>query len=378
MNIELLRIGTNFKGNFCYVHTRGAMFPDGYTVITTQPLRLSGSDIFYGIELMTSPDGGQNWSEIRKSANLKRKELADGCMQAFCDATPMYHKKSGKMLLLGGDVIYRNDEIHENPFPRCTLWSIFDREKDDWEPFRSIAMPDDDKYFCCRNGSGQSLELDNGDLLIPVYFMSRKDTENPWNNLYHVSIMRCSFDGSELKLLEIGNSITVPEPRGLCEPSIVYFGDRYYVTLRNDKRGYVTFSNDGLNLAEPVPLIFDDGSESGNYCTQQHWFVCDGILFMVYTRSGADNDHVFRHRAPLFFAEFDVKRMCLIRSTEQIAVPNRGARLGNFGCTSISADESWVIASEWMQTNPPNPFDWNICMKYGSDNSIFIARIRKS
>ena len=47
MKIELQRIATGFQGEFCYTHARGAAAPDGRAVITTQPLRLTGSDIFY-------------------------------------------------------------------------------------------------------------------------------------------------------------------------------------------------------------------------------------------------------------------------------------------------------------------------------------------
>ena len=99
---------------------------------------------------------------------------------------------------------------------------------------------------------------------------------------------------------------------------------------------------------------------------------------MVYTRKGANNDHVFRHRAPLFIAQFDPDKLCLIRGTEIIAVPERGARLGNFGCVQISENEAWVIAAEWMQTTPPDSKDYTKCMKYGSDNSIWIAKIKIS
>ena len=56
-------------------------------------------------------------------------------------------------------------------------------------------------------------------------------------------------------------------------------------------------------------------------------------MFLVYTRKGANNDHVFRHRAPLFIAQVDPGEAALIRSTERILVPERGARLGNFAVT---------------------------------------------
>lgn len=375
MNINLQKISTDFKGDYCYTHARGAMMPDGFAIITTQPLRLTGCDVFYGMEMLTSNDYGKSWSPIHKSETIVRRELPGKLMQTFCDATPMYHKKSGKMLLVGHDAIYSNDNILEGPRPRHTLWSVYDNEKKDWHPFREIEMGDNDRFFSCGSGSGQYCELKNGDLLIPVYFMSYEESEDPWHNLYHVMIMRCSFDGDEIKLLEYGNDITVPIPRGLCEPSIICFKNRYFVALRNDKKGYVTSSNDGLYLEEPQVLVFDDGAESGNYCTQQHWLTLNDRLYMVYTRKAENNEHVFRHRAPLFIAEFDIERMCLVRSTEKIAVPERGARLGNFGCVNIAPDKAWVVASEWMQTNPPDPFDWTVCAKYGSDNSIFIAEV---
>lgn len=375
IKIDLQRIGTDFKGDFCYTHARGAVTPDGFAIITTQPLLLSGCDVFYGMEMLTSSDKGKNWSDIYKSKTVVRQKLPNGWTQAFCDATPMYHKKTGKILLIGHDAMYDADNKLPNPQPRHTLWSIYDPDKKDWQPFNTIKMPDEGRFYSCGNGSGQSYELENGDILIPVYFRDYEASKDPWHTPFHVAVMRCSFDGRELKLIECGNSISVSVPRGLGEPSIIKFKDKFFVALRNDAKGYVTSSKDGLTLEEPKVLVFDDGQESGNYCTQQHWFTLKGKLYMVYTRKGADNDHVFRHRAPLFMAEFDTEKMCLVRSSERVVVPERGARLGNFGCVSISENEAWVIASEWMQTVGPKQGNWKNCMKYGSDNSIFIAKI---
>ena len=47
--IELQRIGTNFTGKTCFTHARAAVASNGSAVMTTQPLRLSGSDIYYGL-----------------------------------------------------------------------------------------------------------------------------------------------------------------------------------------------------------------------------------------------------------------------------------------------------------------------------------------
>lgn len=374
MKISLQQIKTGFSGEYCYTHARGAVLPSGKAVITTQKLRLSGVDIFSGLEMTVSEDAGQNWSPITLQEPLKRRSLGNGVEQTFCDATPFFHRKSGKLILTGHDVMYINDEMMPAPRPRHTVWSVYDETSGQWSEFKALTMPDEEKYFSCGSGCGQIWELDNGDLLIPVYFMSREEAKTPGQSTYHVTVMHCSFDGQDIEILDMGNVLSLDVPRGLGEPSIVEFGSKYFLALRNDQRGYVS-RGDGLNFEAARVLCFDDGCELGNYCTQQHWCKVGGKLYLVYTRKGANNDHIFRHRAPLFIAEFDPDKMCVIRETERIAVPERGARLGNFGCVNINENEAWVIASEWMQTTAPDHSNWKRCMSYGSDNSIFIAKI---
>ena len=89
-------------------------------------------------------------------------------------------------------------------------------------------------------------------------------------------------------------------------------------------------SDDGLQFAEPKPWLFDDGSDLGSYNTQQHWLAHSDGLFLIYTRRGANNDHILRHRAPLFMAQVDPQTQQVIRRTEKVVVPN-AAELGNFG-----------------------------------------------
>ena len=66
-------------------------------------------------------------------------------------------------------------------------------------------------------------------------------------------------------------------------------------------------------------------------------------------------------------AQVDPERMCVLRKTERELAPNRGARLGNFGVTDVSPDETWVTVTEWMQPKG--------CEKYGSDGSVWVSRI---
>ena len=223
-------------------------------------------------------------------------------------------------------------------------------------------MPDKEKFYNAGAGCVQRYDLKNGDIFLPIYF-------RPKGKNSRVTVCKCSYDGKKLKYLAHGTELELNnETRGLGEPSLTKFKSDFFLTIRNDKKSFVARSKDGLHYDSYQTWKFDDGTELGSYNTQQHWLTHSEGLFLVYTRKGADNDHVFRHRAPLFMAEVDPEKLCVIKATEQILVPERGARLGNFGVTHISPGESWVTVSEWMQ---PEGVE-----KYGSDGSVFVAKIK--
>ena len=93
---------------------------------------------------------------------------------------------------------------------------------------------------------------------------------------------------------------------------------------------------------------FDDGKPLGSYNTQQHWVTIGSGLFLVYTRKGASNDHIMRHRAPLFIGQVNPDTLQVIRSTERILIAENQATLGNSGICRISHDESWVTCGEGL------------------------------
>ena len=374
MKIDLTEIKTDFDKKRCYVHARGLIMPDGFGLITTQKLELSGCDVFYGIEMMKTEDGGKSFGAPSICEGLKRIYREDGSCYTICDATPFYHKKSGKIILTGHLANYSaKNALTDKPIRREPVYAVYDCEKGDFSPVRVIEMPrtEDDLYFSSGSGCSQICENDEGELLIPFYTVSYERIASGKGMHAYAGVMRCAFDGERIELIEIGNTITVDVERGFCEPSIIGFGGEYFVALRNDLTGYVTKSRDGIHLDEPVELCFDDGESLGSYNTQQHWLVGGGRLWLVYTRRAGNNDHVFRHRAPLFIAELDPKTMRVLRHTERIAVPERGARLGNFGCQSFSDKVGYVYAAEWMQGDR----GLEGCMAHGSDNTIFVSRI---
>jgi hypothetical protein len=224
-------------------------------------------------------------------------------------------------------------------------------------------------------GSTQRVDLDNGQILLPTYSAIRETATGVFQSQDISFVMRCEFDGQTLTYLEHGDVLTIPTGRGFAEPSLVRFDGRYLMSLRNDDHNEVATGDDGLHFGPTQRIKFDDGSELGSFDTQTHWVALRDHLYLVYTRRGANNDHVYQNRAPLFIGRFDPERLCVIRDTEQVLVPDRGARLGNFGITLISENESWVTVAEWMQTTPPDPFDCTVCEQYGSDNRIYVAKV---
>jgi hypothetical protein len=251
---------------------------------------------------------------------------------------------------------------------REASYAVYNDKKRTWSAWTTLSMPNDAKFFNSGAGCVQRFDLENGDILLPIYFKGKED------KFYRVTVARCTFDGTVLKFIEQGIELTLEVGRGVYEPSLTRCGGRFFLTLRNDVRGYVCTSNDGMNFGAIQPWKFDDGSDLGNYNTQQHWVTHGDRLYLVYNRRGAHNDHVARHRAPLFMAEVDQKTLAVRRATECILVPERGARLGNFAVTEVSENETWVTVAEWMQTWSPNivipPEN-----AFGADNSVFAARI---
>ena len=335
-DIQLDTIRSGFDKKTCWVHPRAGAIPGNppKVVLTMQKLLLTGSDVFYALNEMRTDDLGKTWrGPTEHTETLGRREEPGGIIVAVCDFWPKWHAKSGKLLGTGHTVRYKDNKVmpirkRETPF------SVYDPQKRTWTAWDTLAMPDEKKFYNAGAGCVQRLDLPNGDILLPIYFMGEGE------KFEKVTVLRCKFDGAKLTYVEHGNELVLNTDRGFAEPSLTRFRGRFYLTLRHDKAGYASTSDDGLHYTEPKKWTWDDGSDLGNYNTQQHWVTHDDALFLVYTRRGADNDHVFRHRAPLFIGQVDTEKLCVLRATERVLVPQRGARLGNFGVTEVSANET--------------------------------------
>ena len=379
-DIELHTIRSGYDRKTCWVHARPGCIPGDppAVVVTMHALRLTGCDVFYPIHDMRTDDLGRTWTEPTSQGQaFARRPLHEfGQAEGVSDLMPAWHAASGVLLGTGHTIRYVDDNLPPGPTPRDTVYSVYDAETRTWGMWKRLETPDPVKFFSEGAGSTQRVDLPGGDILLPTYCMNMDTSQDVFDGQGMSTVMRCAFDGTTLTYIEHGTEMTMPGGRGFTEPSLACAGGRYFLTLRNDDDGYVAVGADGLHFDRPHRWTFDDGVDLGSYNTQQHWLTHGDDLYLIYTRHGANNDHVFRHRAPLFIAEVDKDRLCVIRETEQILVPERGARLGNFGVTQVGEKEYWVVVSEWMQTNPPDHYDCTVCEKYGSDNSIFLAKVR--
>ena len=310
---------------------------------------------------LETPDLGRTWSPIvEHRETLGRHSLGQNKEEGICDFTPKWHARSGKLLATGHTVVYSNDVLVATR-PRAAVWSVYEPRTRSWRPWSKLEMPHEAKFSCGGAGSTQRVDLENGDILLPFY---SKPIEG---RRYFSTVVRTRFDGETLRYVEHGSELTVEVDRGLYEPSLAKFGGRFYLTLRNDQAAYVAAGRDGLHFEAPRRWQFDDGADLGSYNTQAHWVTHQDGLFLVYTRRGANNDNVVRHRAPLFLARVDPEKLVVLRTTERELVPNKGAQLGNFAVVDVNERETWVTTSEGMSSAN--------AVKYGANGRVYAARI---
>jgi hypothetical protein len=359
--VKLETVMKHDDGKFLWFHPRAAALPGG--VVMTIQKHLKISDYYSGLHFMRRNGVEGPWSGPDLPPELDWRKQPDGVTISVADVTPGWHEKTGRLIAIGAQVRYNPEgkQLEDVPRANQTVYAVFDPQTSKWTPWQVLEMPASQEFNFARNGCAQWVVKPDGRLLVPLYI--GKNAKEPFST----TVAECRFDGEKLVFERNGNVMRLAVVRGLCEPSLVAFGGRYFLTLRNDLRGYVSVSEDGLHFSEPKPWTFDDGADLGSYNTQQHWLAHRDGLFLIYTRRGANNDHIIRNRAPLFMAQVDPKRLQVIRGTEKVIVPERGAELGNFGASYINERESWVTVSEGMFMKDS--------AQRGAEGATFVARI---
>ena len=336
------------KKDLHFTQSRTAIIPGDplRILLTTQETELGGAHGYRDVFSISSTDMGRTWTAPASIASLRRTRLADGYDIVIGDVCPQWHARTGVVLATGKTFNFAGGTNEDRSRERVS-YTVFDPATQSWNGLNLVKLPDVDHegkpMLEANAGCHQRYDLPDGQVLLPIRY--RKD---PKTRQYTTVVARCAFDGKTLTYVEHGSELTTASSgsRGLYEPSITAHGGRYFVTMRSDLSAFVARSSDGINYERIVEWKYDDGKVLGSYNTQQHWVTHSDALYLVYTRKGAGNDHVFRHRAPLFIAQVDPEKLCVIRATEQVLLPETGVDLGNFGVTDVNPQETWVVTSE--------------------------------
>lgn len=329
-----------------WFHPRPCMFPSGDTHHALMTLQsISGSDVFGPVHWTISKDLGRMWSEPQPIHGLGRRKLDDEQEEGVCDVVPEYHASTNTVLAIGHNVYYRKGVLAR---PQESRWPVYVVRATDgsWSSPQKLNWDDPRGAFIYTCGCAQRVTLAGGEILIPLSFGPRETQPRS------VTSVRCTFDGKQLSIRNVGSELTSSVGRGLLEPSLATLNGKCFITIRaEDERGYVSVSDDGLNWQKQQPWMWNDGQPLVMSTTQQRWLVHSDGLFLVYTRKAEQNAKVMRWRTPLFVAEVDRQTLRLIRESEQVVLPLVGdavhvALMGNFHTVAASRAESWVTVGE--------------------------------
>jgi hypothetical protein len=386
LSFELIEAARGNDSVFIWTQARAVMYPDQNRPIALMTLSKKlrkGEDVYYDLYQMQSEDSGKTWSDPDIIPSLKIHDIGSGYWRSMSDMTPQWHEKSGTILNIGKSFFY-TDLKDLDRSKREVAYACYHPKNKNWGAFRVLELPqmDKDSNLIIAPGSGcvQFVIEDNGDVILPFtyYALTKQQFQSVTRETFavrnfmksddlgaSVSVVRCSYDGNNLSFVALGNALIVKQGRGLGEPSLVKFKEKWYLTMRSDKTAFLSTSKDGLLFSQPKAWTFDNDSVLGSYNTQQHWAVLNNNLYLIYTRPAGNNDHVFRHRAPLFIAKVDTDREVVLKHTEQICIPEDGVALGNFGVTHINQQEVWVVSSEYLRNEPPD-----------KKNRVWVAKVK--
>ncbi len=344
------------EGDVTWFHPKvGIMPPEregGPPVAVMCCQSITGSDVFGQIHESVSSDNGATWSPPVPIPSLGRHDLETaGWEEGVCDFVPDWHRASGRLLGIGHNVYYQGGVLARPQRKRWPVYAVREPEGD-WSEAWKLEYDDPRMTEIYTSGCAQRVTLESGEIILPCSWGpgSREDRA--------VGSLRCAFDGETMTALESGNELSNAEGRGLLEPTVTRLDGRFYMSIRaEDGRGYVSTSEDGLQWAPQKAWTWDDGEPLEMSTTQQRWLTHSLSIYLVYTRKAAHNPNVMRWRAPLYMAEVDAERLCLIRDSEREVFPLIGdgvndpdhvARMGNFMPANSTVEESWVTVGETL------------------------------
>ncbi len=355
MKIMTKIIWENRSGNnTSWFHPKITDTASGQLLMTLQGI--GGSDYYQPVHESISDDQGESWSTPKPIPGFGHADVGYGLTEGICDVVPDFHPPTRTVLAIGHNVYYRNNgffDSHNNPaeipLQRFPVYAIRNPEGQWTVTRKKLVIPDfnDTSSYTC--GCSQKVFIGN-QLYLPMTFgfKGRKDRLS--------TSFLCEYDGNEITIKRRGSTLELPMGRGLMEPQLFMFNDRFLMTLRTEAgHGFHTVSPDGLNWQPMQAWSFEDGELLHMINNQQHWLQQDGKLYLIYNRKLPYNQHIVRWRSPLLIAEVDPEKMVLLRATEQVVFPImpedtnaefKAALYGNFHPYRLSDKVSLVSVGE--------------------------------
>ena len=109
--IDIQEVQSGYDQKTCWVQTRAGIVPHlNKAVMTTQKLRLSGSDIFYGINAIVSDDTGKSWGKPVPQDAFKARDHENGACFYVSDFCPQWHEQTQTLLGTGHTPCYKEIE----------------------------------------------------------------------------------------------------------------------------------------------------------------------------------------------------------------------------------------------------------------------------
>ncbi len=310
----------------------------------------SGIGDTYGpVEYSLSNDAGKSWSTPMPIPTLGHRNINSQITEGVSDVRPFFHVTNNTVLVIGcnsfygakGNLCNGQGEAVEK-YRQLPVYAIRDADGN-WSERGELSHPFFAECTDWRVACTQIVMLPNGKLLIPIYYMSDSS-----NGRYSSCTLLANYDGRKITVETVGPPIESIAGRGMLEPSLIHFGDTFYLTLRaEDGCGYIAKSNNGLDWEPRTPWCWDSGEQLMMSTTQQHWLTLGNKLYLFYTRKTTENQDVMRWRAPIFMAEVDTIKGCLVEATEQVVLPLRRKAgspylLGNFHVNNLSPDRGMI------------------------------------
>ncbi|QDU19821.1 sialidase family protein [Urbifossiella limnaea] len=205
--LQLDVVSDGYDGKTCWFHPRAGAIPGATptVVLTMQKWDIKASDLFLPVQSQESKNLGKSWTPVVEHADtLGRRPEANGVVVGVCDFTPKWHAASKTLLGTGHTVRYKDDKLIPVR-PREAVWSAYDPAKKTWSKWDILKMPDDPKWWNSGAGSTQRVDLENGDVLLPLYAKPRDA------KAYFTTVARCRFDGKELKFEERTRPVNSPQ-----------------------------------------------------------------------------------------------------------------------------------------------------------------------